>query len=138
MKKFKLFFAMSAILLTSLVVMAQSDSTGVTIGSELTHENISQTYLAWFASPGMFLMLVIILTGMIAKLKSTLSGFAKQAISWILGIVLGIGGSILGFGMFAGLSILDAGILGLVSAGFSNVLYSTGAFNGILGIPKKQ
>jgi len=101
----------------------------------ISNESIGQVYMAWFANPGIFFLMIILLTGLIGNIVTT-SGSMKQYLSWGLGIVMGVIGSVMGWGMFEGITILNAAILGLVSAGFSNVLYSTGAFKSLFGISK--
>jgi len=115
-------------------VDATDDST-ISDPVPITQDDVAKTYKKWFADPGVFLLLVVLLTGLFFG-KLPITGQVKQLLSWGLGIVLGIVGGLLGWGMFAGMDVLHSAILGLISAGFSNVLYNTGAFDSVLGIKK--
>ncbi len=128
------------IILSMLLLLAASftfaQDTTVVVGEPIVHGEITRIATDWFVEPGIFFLMVILISGMLFKVVNIASG-ARQFVTWGLGIALGIVGSLAGWGMFEGLSILEASLTGWVSAGGANVLYNTGAFNSILGIAKK-
>ncbi|REJ84520.1 MAG: hypothetical protein DWQ44_09030 [Bacteroidetes bacterium] len=100
-----------------------------------TDQEVSGLYIQWFINPLMFSILILLITGLVIKVVN-LKDEGKQYASWGIGIVAGTFANLMGWGMFEGLTIFHAAIVGFVHAGGSNLLYKTGAFNKVLGVKK--
>jgi len=105
----------------------------VVVTDPITQADVAQSYLKYFANPVMFMMLVVLLTGLLSR-AINLTAAWKIYSSWIIAAVLGIIGSLASWGMFVGIDVLHSIILALSAAGFTNVVYAaSGAFTGIEG-----
>jgi hypothetical protein len=113
------------------VVDSPGDATDP-VTATITQADVENLYIKYFANPFVYVMMIVFLTGIISK-AANMNGDITQATSWILAGGLGVVGSWQGWGMFDGIDITHSIILGCVSAFGSNLLYSSGKINGILG-----